>query len=222
MNKDLKTVLAAAGRFFAYCLLAAVPVLLLRHDLGVIGNTLGEDSYVERAQAVFLLASTLSFVALAVRRLEDRRFAVLAAAFFACMLIREQDALLDGLLFHGAWKYLTTPLALGALVWAACDWRSTLSGLARFVSSRAGAVMVLALVLVLSWSRLFGMTGIWTAVLGDGYVRVVKNVVEETSELLGYTFILAASLRYLSQRVRYVSRERLQAMQARLGTARHL
>ena len=218
MTNDVKTVLAAAGRFVGYCLLAALPVLLLRHDLAGLGNTLGEDSSVERAQLVFLLASCLSFVVLAWRRVDDRRFAVLAAAFFGCMLIREQDALFDALLFHGAWKYLTGPLALGALVWAAGDLRATFAGMARFLSSRAGAVMVLALVLVLCWSRLFGMTGIWTAVLGDGYVRTVKNAVEETSELLGYTFVLASSLRYLVQRVRQVSHERVETLRSRLST----
>lgn len=214
MTNDLKTVLAAIGRFLAYSLLAALPVMLLRHDLGTLGNTLGEASLVEVTQAVFLLASALAFATLAWRRRDDRPFAVLAAALFACMLVREQDALFDGLLFHGAWKYLAAPLALGALAWAGRDVRGTLSGLARFVSSRAGTVMVLALVMVLCYSRLFGMTGIWAGVLGEGYVRTVKNAVEETSELLGYTFMLVASIRYLSQRVRSLAGERRQAGRA--------
>ena len=222
MSTELKTVLAAMGRFFAYCLLAALPVMLLRHDLAATGNALGEDSLVELTQAGFLLTSCLSFLVLAWRRRDDRRFAVLAAAFLGCMLVREQDALLDGLLFHGAWKFVTTPLALGALGWAACDLRATLAGLSRFLSSRAGTVMLLAMMLVLCWSRLFGMTGIWSAVLGEGYVRTVKNAVEETSELLGYTFVLVASIRYLTQRVRHVARERLRTVESRLTTARHL
>ena len=52
------------------------------------------------------------------------------------------------------------------------------------------------------------MTEIWTAVLGDGYVRTAKNAIEETGELLGYTFILAASLRYLARSVKAQVRER--------------
>ena len=205
MKNDLAVVLAAVGRFLAYCLLAALPVLLLRRDLTWLGNTLGEASLVEVTQAGFLLATTLAFALLALRRAEDRRFAVLAAAFFACLLIREQDALLDGLLFHGAWKYLAAPLALGALVWALQDVRATLAGLARLLSSRAGTVLLLALAVLLIYSRLLGMTGIWTTVLGDGYVRTVKNAVEETTELLGYTFVLAASVGYVSQRLRAVA-----------------
>lgn len=200
MNSDLKTVLAALGRFAAYSLLAALPVLLLRHDVVALGNGLGEASLVELTQAGFLLASSLSFAVLAVLRRDDRRFAVLAAAFLGCMLIREQDALLDAVLFHGAWKYLAAPLALGTIAWAGRDRRAVLAGLARFVASRAGTVMLLALVLVLCYSRLLGMGGIWHAVLGDAYVRTVKNAVEETTELLGYTFVLVSSIRYLTQR----------------------
>lgn len=202
MTNDLKTVLAAAGRFLAYCLLAALPVLLLRHDLHLLGADIGEASLVELTQAGFLLASMLSFAVLAWRRDDDRRFAVLAAALFGCMFVREQDAWLDVLLFHGAWKYVGTPVALAAIAYALGDRRATLAGLARFLRSRAGTVMLLALVLLLCWSRLLGMTGIWTTVLGDGYVRGVKNAVEESSELLGYTFVLVASIGYLTQRVR--------------------
>lgn len=205
MTNDLETVLAAVGRFVAYSLLAALPVMLLRRDVSVLGNSLGEASLVEWTQSGFLLASALAFVVLAWRRADDRPFALLAIALFGCMLIREQDALLDVALFHGAWKYLAAPLALAAIAHALRHAQLTLSGMARFVSSRAGTVMLLALVVVLCYSRLFGMTGIWTAVMGDGYVRTVKNAVEETTELLGYTFVLVASMRYLTQRVRLLA-----------------
>ena len=39
--------MAAFGRFCAYCLLAALPVFVLRQDLLGAGNTLGERSLVE-------------------------------------------------------------------------------------------------------------------------------------------------------------------------------
>jgi hypothetical protein len=202
VNQDMKTVLAAAGRFLAYCLLAALPVLLLRHDLHQLGNVLGERSLVELTQAGFLIASSGAFALLAVRRADDRRFAVLASALFAVMLIREMDALLDVLLWHGAWKYLAAPLVIGALSWSLRDWRSVMAGGARMLSSRSGTVMLLGMAVLLCYSRMFGMSSNWHAVLGDAYVRTVKNAVEETTELLGYSFILAASINYLGQRLR--------------------
>lgn len=215
MNQDIKTVLAAAGRFLAYCLLAALPVLLLRHDLHQLGNVLGERSLVELTQAGFLVASCSAFAMLAVRRPDDRRFAVLAAVLFAVMLIREMDALLDALLWHGAWKFLAAPLVIGALSWALRDWRAVLAGASRMLSSRSGTVMLLGMAVLLCYSRLFGMSSHWQAVLGDGYVRTVKNAVEETTELLGYSFILAASVDYLGQRLRAAMRVQQGARVAR-------
>jgi len=207
VDQEWKKVAAAVGRFFAYALLAAFPVWVLRQDLLVLGNTVGERSMVEACQLALLASSVMAFAVLAWRRLDDRRFAGLAALFFATMLVRENDAVLDALLFHGAWKYLAGPLAVAGLVWAMGDARALFSGLARFVASHAGTVMLLGLVILLCFSRLFGMTEIWTTVLGEGYVRTAKNAIEETGELLGYTFILAASLRYLAQRVRAQVRE---------------
>lgn len=208
MDQDLKKVAAGVGRFFAYALLAAFPVLMLRQDILVLGNAVGEDSLVEACQLALLGLSALTFALLAWCRADDRRFAVLASVFFACMLIRENDAVFDLVLFHGAWKYLVAPLAIGSLVWALRDARALLSGIARFLAAHAGTMMLLGLAILLCFSRLFGMTEIWASVLGDGYVRTAKNAIEETGELLGYSVILAASLRYLAQRVRAQVRER--------------
>jgi hypothetical protein len=202
VDQDLKKVAAGIGRFFAYALLAAFPILMLRQDILVLGNAVGENSLVEACQLALLGLSMSAFALLAWRRADDRRFAVLAAVLFACMLIRENDAVFDAALFHGAWKYLVAPLVIGSVFWALRDTRALLAGIARFLASHAGTMMLLGLAILLCFSRLFGMTEIWAAVLGDGYVRTAKNAIEETGELLGYSVILAASLRYLALRVR--------------------
>ena len=67
MKNEAKLLLAAFGRFLAYCLLAALPVFVLRQDLLGAGNTLGERSLVELTQTGFLLASSASFAVLAWR-----------------------------------------------------------------------------------------------------------------------------------------------------------
>lgn len=151
MKNEGKLLLAAFGRFLAYCLLAALPVFVLRQDLLGAGNTLGERSLVELTQTGFLLASSASFALLAWRCAQERRFALLASAFFMVMLVREQDAWLDVLIGHGAWKVLAVPIALAALAWAAADWRASVGALLRFVSSRAGTLMLLGLAVFASF-----------------------------------------------------------------------
>lgn len=201
MKNDLQLLLSHLGRTVLFGAMVALPPLLAWLDIHWLGDAVGEWSLVELTQEGFLAASVLAFVRLAMRRPEDRRFAVLAAAFFACMFLREMDEVLD-LIVHGFWKYPVSILVAGSLGWASRDWRAALSGLVRFLGARAGTVMIIGIVLLLFYSRLIGMTSLWSGLLGDEYLRVFKNAIEETTELLGYTFILAASLAYAAQRVR--------------------
>ncbi len=201
MKNDLQLLASYLGRAFLFGAMVTLPPLLAWLDIHWLGNAVGEWSLVELTQEGFLAASVLAFVRVAIARRDDRHFAVLAAAFFACMFLREMDEALD-LIAHGLWKYPVALLVLGSLAWASRAPRETLAGLVRFLGSRPGTVMVIGLVLLLFYSRLIGMTSLWTGLLGDQYIRVFKNTIEETTELLGYTFILAASLSYAAQRVR--------------------
>ena len=55
------------------------------------------------------------------------------------------------------------------------------------------------MLIVLVFSRLFGMHQLWQHLMLDGYNRVVKNIAEEGTELLGYSICWLASTRYLWQ-----------------------
>ncbi|CDL60957.1 FIG00731417: hypothetical protein [Klebsiella pneumoniae IS39] len=55
-------------------------------------------------------------------------------------------------------------------------------------------MMISGLLAILVFSRLFGMHGLWYAVLEENYARVVKNTVEEGSESFGYMLCLTATL----------------------------
>lgn len=199
--RDLRIVLSHAARTLLFVATVSLPVLLLYLDIHWLRDGVGEWSLVELTQEGILLATTLAFARLARRSQVDRPFALLAAGMFACMLLRELDALWD-LAFHGAWLPLAIMVALASAVAAARDWRGALAGLARFVSSRSGAVMTLGLVVVLVYSRLFGVAALWQGLLGEQYVRVLKNAAEESVELLGYTFVLWSAVVYAAQRSR--------------------
>ena len=54
----------------------------------------------------------------------------------------------------------------------------------------------MALGALLVYSRLLGMGAIWEGLLAEQYLRVFKNAVEETTELLGYVLIAAAAVTY--------------------------
>jgi hypothetical protein len=192
---------AIIGRFLWLAFVVTVPPICLYFDIRAFGHEIPEQSFIEITQEIFLFICIGLFSFLAYRKPMDRVFAVMAAAFFACLLIRELDALFD-LVVHGFWKYVSAPIALAAMVYGAKNLQSMLAGLSQFLRSQAGIVMIVGLVVLLFYSRLFGMTELWKGIMGDSYIRTVKNAIEETCELLGYSLILAGSVRYLLHRLR--------------------
>lgn len=205
MKNDLQIVGALAGRYAGLALLTALPVVLFHLDTLWLGNSVGEWSLVEVMAEAFVLSCILSFARLARHSEADRRFAVLAAAFFGCVLVRELDALLD-LVFDGLWQVLVTAIALPAIIWAARDLPATLAGARRFLATRQGATMAAGLAVLLVFSRLFGMGAIWGQFVDLDTARVVKNAIEECTELLGYSLILVASAGYRRRRMRLARR----------------
>lgn len=201
MKKDLQIVGALAGRYAGLALLTALPVVLFHLDTLWLGNSVGEWSLVEVMAEAFVLSCILSFAWLARHSAADRRFAGLAAAFFACVLVRELDAMWD-LVFDGLWQVLVTAIALPAVIWAVRDLPATLAGARRFLMTRQGATMAAGLAVVLVFSRLFGMGAIWGQFVDLDAARVIKNAIEECTELLGYSFILVASAGYRRRRMR--------------------
>jgi len=190
-----------ATRFFYLALVVILPPTCLFIDLKILGNSITESSVTEIAQILLLILSIGCFTFLAIKKVDERSFFLLAAAFFTCMLIRELDAVFD-LIAHGFWACIVAPVAISAIVNAVKNGSSTLQGLSRFVSSHAGVLMLVAVAILLFYSRLIGMTQVWQGIMGDNYSRTVKNAMEETSELLGYSLIFAASATYLLQRLR--------------------
>ncbi|PLP36925.1 transporter, partial [Klebsiella variicola] len=120
---------------------------------------------------------------------------ILIGGFFLAMLIRELDGLFD-LLSHGSWVWFALLATVGSLLAPLRHLRQTLSQLAEYTRTPYYGMMISGLLAILVFSRLFGMHGLWYAVLDENYARVVKNTVEEGSESFGYMLCLTATLGY--------------------------
>ena len=193
MKNDINIILKNFFYFFLKCLLPAVVVGLIWFDLKTFGN-IREKSYVELSQSLFLLATSVVFMFLASKKKASGLW--LVAGFFVCLLIREQDAYFDDL-FHGSWAYF----ALASVL--IFTWKSLQEGkeiaaktLAAYMQSPPFTTMSFGMLVVLIFSRAMGMSKLWKFIMGDGFNRVVKNVVEEGTELFGYSIIFLAALEY--------------------------
>lgn len=131
---------------------------------------------------------------------------ILVGGFFLAMLIRELDALFD-LITHGSWVWFALATTIAALIAPLRHARQTLSQLAQYTRTPYYGMMISGLLAILVFSRLFGMHGLWYAVLDENYARVVKNTVEEGSESFGYMLCLTASIGYYCY-FRYQARQK--------------
>lgn len=194
MSGNIKTILIGFAEFFLAALIAASVVGCIYLDV-TIHHDLSEDSFVEFGQETLLLITTVIFGAMAKKSRQGGLW--LVAGFFCCMFIRELDAYFDEIV-HGAWKYFALIVMVLSLYKA---WRlgieNTIATLAAFMKARSFIFIFIGLLIVLAYSRLFGMGELWRAIMGDNYIRLVKNVVEEGSELWGYALITWGALNYL-------------------------
>ena len=152
-----------------------------------------ETSPTELAQSLLLAASAGLYFLEAFRRPHLRHSLVLVGGFFTCMLIREQDYFLD-FLQHGCWVYPALATAALCIGYACLNLRRTVAGLEHFVRWKYFPFLLIGLVIVLAYSRLFGMRMIWESLLGDNFSYTAKSAMEESSELLGYLFILTSAV----------------------------
>ena len=189
---DLADVLKGAAVFFAACLFFAgvtgLYVFSWRHPLSI-------ESYIEWAQEIILALACAAAFSLYKHEPEAVKGGyLLMAGFFTAMLIREFDQYFD-VLSHGSWVYAEAAVLVPLLV---CVWRlgfkSALGGLADIARSKTFVVLALSLALVLVYSRLFGSSHFWAAILGEraGAYYDMKRVVEEAAEFEGYIFLFAS------------------------------
>ncbi len=158
-----------------------------------------ENSLTEIIQEAILLTLAALFFIQAIRIKASRYSGVLTGGFFTCMLIRELDFAFDAI-FHGAWFWFALLTAAICLLIAFRHKEKALLGLAAFMRHPAYGMMLAGLLCVLVFSRLFGMHILWQELMLDGYNRLVKNMVEEGTELFGYILCLLAGIWYLCHR----------------------
>lgn len=178
---------------FGVIILAA---MIFRADIMLFGFDVGEDSLTEVTQQTLLFLVVCCFVYISRINPQQRHFHMLLAGFFACMLIRELDAYFDRLVQHGFWFYPAILVALTSIAYAWQENKATVTALAAFMDHKCFYCLSSALMIILFFSRLFGMGDLWQELMADNYDRQVKNSIEEGIELLGYSLLFYSSLVY--------------------------
>ena len=187
--RDDRRVILRSLRNFAWitALSLAVPALALV-DAQLIGSRSSEASATEVAQELLLLISVVLFLSAAARSLEMRPILLLAAGFFASMLVRELDYFWDKVA-HGFWIYPAIMVAAIAMISVRQQPTPLLSSWAKYAQTKSYLLVSAGLLIILVLSRTFGSQLMWRPILGDGDVSLTKTVIQEGLELFGYLFV---------------------------------
>ncbi|MBJ7549926.1 hypothetical protein [Marinomonas ostreistagni] len=156
-----------------------------------------EDSLTEFLQMIFAIGSALLFALSARYSRELRQACILLSALMLAMFVRESDSFLDQFVFDGAWQVLVFGVLLGTVILLRRQLKESYRSLKVFSQTSSFGFVTAGLVIIIGFSRLFGRSSFWQSVMGDGYVRNVKNIVEEGTELLGYTIVVIAAAELL-------------------------
>ncbi len=190
-------------RYIGYVL--ALALLAESLVVGAVGGWLSavgpETGPVEYAHQL-LCASVAILLARAAALRSDVRDVVALAAYCAALgLIRENDAFLDHVAFKGAYK---VPAAIVGAIALARAWRSREripAQLRRLATEPGFQLLVVGGLVVLVYAQIVGQKELWKAIMGDAYMRPVKDAAEELQELLGYSLIFFGALEiYLGRR----------------------
>ncbi|KIC86013.1 hypothetical protein [Pantoea agglomerans] len=198
MRNDLTIIGREMTVFILAALFLALMILPIYIDVAWMNDALHETSFTETTQEIMLAVIAALFFIAAQRRPAQRGALTLVAGFYSCMLIRELDFVFDAIQ-HGSWIWFALAVTAGCLAVALRTPKKTLHALARLLQHRSWPVMASGFLVVLVFSRLFGIHALWQHLMLGDYNRVVKNMAEEGTELLDYGLCWLASVRYLWQ-----------------------
>lgn len=189
LDKTTKSILLRYS-LFAMCIvgISIFVNICLRLDFVLNGALITENSITEWAQQLMLAVTVIAFFRVSVQNPPLKHAAILIGGFFAVMFIRELDFLFD-YIAHGFWEFPAIAITVCAILYAYRGGKATLNQLAHIVNQPEMRILIAGVMLLLIFTRLFGMGSFWQGVMHDHYIRDVKNIAEEGTELLCYCLI---------------------------------
>lgn len=124
-----------------------------------------------------------------------RNGCLLLALFLLASMARQNHLRIEDLTgTNAAWKIMVTLLAIYALYTLIRHWKDFLQELNIYAGTYSFGLLMAGILTTYVFSRLFGRQILWMDVMGEHYIRIVKNLAEETTESIGYMLICMGAL----------------------------
>ena len=185
-----------ALRFFGYLLLGAAIFqgVVVAAEAGYAAAMGMDDGPIEFAQLALCLAAAAVLFAAGGRHPEHAVLLRIWGVLGIFAAGRELDYLSERLIAEHAYMVITGPALASAGYLLATRWQEVSRSVPELAGRSGVALLFAGFFIVVIYSQLIGQKELWQAVMGEGWQRPVKDMVEETSELLGYVLILLGSI----------------------------
>ncbi|ADZ90478.1 hypothetical protein [Marinomonas mediterranea] len=185
------------GFIYLLCVAGVAQIISLEaFDLGPMAEY-SEDSLTETLQDAFAAVSAGLFFYAAYMSVKFRYAGILLGALMSMMFVREADSFLDQNVFDGAWQAIVFAILVVTLFSLRGKFKAAYQSLKEYSMTASFGLMSAGVVIILAFSRLMGRGKLWQALMDDAYMRAVKNLVEEGTELLGYTIVVLAAVEFV-------------------------
>ncbi|MZI96173.1 hypothetical protein F9817_23695, partial [Vibrio sp. CAIM 722] len=186
INKALINALCTIGMFL-------LVIGCIQLDILYFHNNMGEESVTETMQLIMLGITIYSFIKVGKVKPELRHAAFLIAAFYTVLFIRENDGALD-YIYHGAWEVPALLVTAIGIRLAYKGGKNTIEQMATILKTKHMNGVITSTLMLLVFSRLYGMKELWSSLTSESYARVIKNISEESIELLCYSLIVYSTI----------------------------
>lgn len=156
----------------------------------------GESSLTEYAQEILLfLMASISFYS--ARRYPMYRVLGISLGVLAVVsLVREFNNYAYEHLFPHAWLVGVLLVLLPFLVFLYRNLRRFVREVTSMADSYPFALLLMGVLVLHVFSRLYGLHFIWQNLMGDQYMRAVARASEESIELLGYSILFIGTVEF--------------------------
>lgn len=175
-----------------FCSMLFIP-LAAYLDTAIFKNRLSEVSLTELSQSTIVLTTAILLYKKAIISSTLKGTLFLASTLLTMMFIREADYYLD-FVYHGFWKvpvFIVFSIGVYTVIKRKLP---IITPLKQAIHTKAFGYMMCGLFITLVFSRLFGTGTIWRTMLPYDDATYIKNIIQESLELLGYCITFLGAL----------------------------
>ena len=187
-----------------------IPVMVfgaLALDIAVLKTACGERSLVAWSQFALAGLASCALLPAAVHEPRGRAGYLAVSSVFAMMAVYELIRDVFDIGHHGVGLGIVGAAVAVVVACAAISWRTFKTGVSRVACSGGSPALPFGFLFVWGISKLVSSRIIWGSLqLTEHDVRMVKHIVEESTELFGYAIIASWAASFFLERLAYRGR----------------